>query len=143
MTSPCTDDEWDPSEEPPASPAQSGSGVLHTVPADLTPAELVDQVIALEGRLVNLPVIEQAKGALMVLYGLTPDAAFAVLRSHSQHRNIKVRDIAAQLVRRAGHGPLSEAALGEPDRLLHSVTDGLVMPAAVTPEFGIQCRTPW
>jgi hypothetical protein len=45
-------------------------------------------------------VIEQAKGALMIAYGLDADQAFALLRWHSQHTNIKLRDIAAGLVAR-------------------------------------------
>lgn len=44
--------------------------------------------------------IEQAKGALMVTYGLDEDEAFAVLRWHSQHHNIKLRDIAARITDR-------------------------------------------
>jgi hypothetical protein len=39
-------------------------------------------------------VIDQAKGALMITYGINSDAAFALLRWHSQHGNIKLRDIA-------------------------------------------------
>lgn len=39
--------------------------------------------------------IEQAKGALMITYGLDENEAFALLRWHSQHTNIKLRDIAA------------------------------------------------
>lgn len=42
--------------------------------------------------------IDQAKGALMITYGINEDAAFAVLRWHSQHRNIKLRDIATAIV---------------------------------------------
>jgi ANTAR domain/PAS fold len=42
--------------------------------------------------------IDQAKGALMVAYGLSDSEAFAVLRWHSQHANIKIRDLAAELM---------------------------------------------
>src|SRR6476620_8461447 len=41
--------------------------------------------------------IEQAKGALMITYGLDDDEAFALLRWHSQHSNIKLRDIATAI----------------------------------------------
>jgi hypothetical protein len=51
MTSPWTEDGWSAPEEPPVSAAQPGPGVLHTVPADVTPGDLVDKVIALEDRL--------------------------------------------------------------------------------------------
>jgi GAF domain-containing protein len=49
---------------------------------------------ALESR----DVIGQAKGILMARHALTPDAAFEALRQASQHRNIKLRDIAEQVV---------------------------------------------
>lgn len=49
---------------------------------------------ALESR----DVIGQAKGILMVRRGCTPEAAFEALRKVSQHRNIKLRDIAEQVV---------------------------------------------
>ncbi|GAB2662866.1 PAS and ANTAR domain-containing protein [Nocardia goodfellowii] len=42
--------------------------------------------------------IEQAKGALMLVYGLTPDQAFRLLRWRSQETNIKLRALATQLV---------------------------------------------
>ncbi|MBF6435377.1 PAS and ANTAR domain-containing protein [Nocardia cyriacigeorgica] len=43
-------------------------------------------------------VIEQAKGALMLIYGLSADEAFRVLRWRSQETNIKLRDFAELLV---------------------------------------------
>jgi hypothetical protein len=72
-------------------------GPFSALSREPTRAELLAQVAALEGKLASLPAIEQAKGALMVTYGITADAAFAVLRFHSQTRNVKVRAIAAQL----------------------------------------------
>ncbi len=42
-------------------------------------------------------VIEQAKGMLMVLYGVDAQSAFALLREQSQHHNVKLREIAAQV----------------------------------------------
>jgi GAF domain-containing protein len=56
---------------------------------------------ALESR----DVIGQAKGILMSRRGCTPDVAFEALRKVSQHRNIKLRDIAEQVVY---HGDLEE-----------------------------------
>jgi hypothetical protein len=44
--------------------------------------------------------IEQAKGALMITYGLDEDEAFALLRWHSQHSNIKLRDIVSAITGR-------------------------------------------
>ncbi|WP_457254754.1 PAS and ANTAR domain-containing protein [Pedococcus sp. P5_B7] len=43
-------------------------------------------------------VIERAKGALMVRYGLEADAAFELLKSWSSTRNEKLRDVARQVV---------------------------------------------
>lgn len=57
---------------------------------------------ALESR----DVIGQAKGILMARRGCTPDVAFEALRKVSQHCNIKLRDIAEQVVY---HGDLEEA----------------------------------
>jgi ANTAR domain/PAS fold len=42
--------------------------------------------------------IEQAKGMLMLIYGIDSDAAFNLLRSLSQQVNIKVRLLAEQIV---------------------------------------------
>jgi PAS domain-containing protein len=43
-------------------------------------------------------VIERAKGALMVRYGLDADAAFELLKNWSSTRNEKLRDVARQVV---------------------------------------------
>ncbi|MGY4712232.1 PAS and ANTAR domain-containing protein [Mycolicibacterium sp. CBM1] len=42
--------------------------------------------------------IEQAKGMLMVIYGIDADAAFDLLRWRSQEANIKLRLLAGQLI---------------------------------------------
>lgn len=42
--------------------------------------------------------IEQAKGALILMYGISADQAFKVLRWRSQETNIKLRAVAAQIV---------------------------------------------
>src|SRR5581483_8106462 len=49
---------------------------------------------ALESR----DVIGQAKGILMARRRCTPDAAFEALRRASQHRNVKLRQVAEQVV---------------------------------------------
>lgn len=100
------------------------------MPAGPSPSELIDLMSALQGRLATLPVIEQAKGALMMTYGLTADAAFAVLRSHSQNRNIKIRDLAAELISNAPHSPFGARAQGELNRMLEAVTERFRRPAS-------------
>ncbi|MFD3592452.1 PAS and ANTAR domain-containing protein [Nocardia sp. NPDC058640] len=42
--------------------------------------------------------IEQAKGALILMYGISAEQAFKVLRWRSQETNIKLREVAAQIV---------------------------------------------
>ncbi|MFE3446145.1 PAS and ANTAR domain-containing protein [Nocardia sp. NPDC059180] len=53
---------------------------------------------ALPELLTARAVIEQAKGVLMLVYGLTSDQAFRVLTWRSQETNVKLRSLAAQLV---------------------------------------------
>jgi GAF domain-containing protein len=52
----------------------------------------------LEQAMGSRAVIEQAKGVLMGLRGITEQEAFEILRNHSQNRNIKVRDLAQRIV---------------------------------------------
>lgn len=55
--------------------------------------------------------IEQAKGALMLSYGLDADAAFAMLRWWSRNRNMKVRDVAERLLEVVQSGDVSHQSL--------------------------------
>jgi ANTAR domain len=52
----------------------------------------------MQARLETMPVIEQAKGILMAQYRCRPEEAFDLLRRASQTANVKVSDLAAQLV---------------------------------------------
>jgi AmiR/NasT family two-component response regulator len=52
----------------------------------------------LQARLESQPVIEQAKGILMAKSGCKPEEAFDILRRASQRTNVKVRDLAAEIV---------------------------------------------
>ena len=54
----------------------------------------------LRAQLDSLPVIEQAKGILMAQRGCSADEAFRILRATSQRNNTRVRDLAAEIVRR-------------------------------------------
>ncbi|MFQ6227139.1 ANTAR domain-containing protein [Nocardia sp. NPDC002869] len=49
------------------------------------------------GKIAARELIEQAKGALMMVYGITADQAFRVLIWRSQETNTKLRDLAAIL----------------------------------------------
>jgi hypothetical protein len=46
----------------------------------------------------NRASIEQAKGVLMYIYGIGPDAAFDLLRWRSQEGNVKLRALAEQVL---------------------------------------------
>jgi hypothetical protein len=46
----------------------------------------------------NRAIIEQAKGMLMAAYDMHADAAFAILRWRSQELNLKLHDVARQIV---------------------------------------------
>ena len=52
----------------------------------------------LQGAFGRRAVIEQAKGILMCRHGIDADAAFGMLRDHSQHTGHKVADVAAAIV---------------------------------------------
>lgn len=53
----------------------------------------------LEQALVSRSTVDMAKGILMARLGLDPDGAFDALRSISQRRHVKLRDLAVELVR--------------------------------------------
>ncbi|HUF96709.1 MAG TPA: GAF and ANTAR domain-containing protein [Ilumatobacter sp.] len=60
--------------------------------------------------------IEQAKGIIMHTMGVGADAAFETLRSQSQHENVKLHDLASDIVERAGRKPAPGAAGGKTGR---------------------------
>ncbi|MGW2788070.1 ANTAR domain-containing protein [Streptomyces populi] len=51
-------------------------------------------------------VVDQAIGVVILLGGLSPEQGFDVLRTVSQHTNIKLREIAEQIVAWARNGQL-------------------------------------
>lgn len=78
---------------------------------------------AVEASAGSRAVIEQAKGALMLAYGLDPDQAFSMLRWWSRNRNVKVRDLASRLVEVAQAGQVSDSDLrSNIDAQLHDIT---------------------
>ena len=52
----------------------------------------------LEQAMASRAVIEQAKGVIMAMRGVPEHEAFEVLRKTSQDRNVKVRELAQQIV---------------------------------------------
>jgi ANTAR domain-containing protein len=62
-------------------------------------------------------VIEQAKGMLMLVYGVDADEAFDVLRKQSQDNNVKLFLVAEQVMKdlvelARNRGPVRQLALG-------------------------------
>lgn len=70
--------------------------------------------------------IEQAKGSLMLAYGLDAAQAFAMLKWWSSSRNVKIRELAERLVEIARSGEASDTSVRNGfDALLHDLTDPL------------------
>lgn len=67
-------------------------------------SDLVTEVEQLREALTSRATIEQAKGILMLRSRCTDQEAFAMLSRSSQERNIKLRDVAAELVAIATRG---------------------------------------
>lgn len=61
-------------------------------------AQLAEEVDQLRSAMASRAVIEQAKGILMAVRGLTDDQAFQALVSQSQRDNVKLRVLARQFV---------------------------------------------
>ena len=68
--------------------------------------------------------IEQAKGALMLVHGITAVDAFAVLRWHSQHANIKLRALARMITDGISTPTAGETPTQKISRLLGGVVAG-------------------
>lgn len=73
----------------------------HGFYVDVSPAEHHQQrrlTAAIAEIAENRAAIEQAKGMLMVIYGIASEAAFDLLRWRSQEANVKLRLLAEQVV---------------------------------------------
>lgn len=73
----------------------------HGFYVDVTPTEQQEQQrvsAAIAEIAENRATIEQAKGMLMVVYGISAEAAFDLLRWRSQEGNVKLRMLAEQVV---------------------------------------------
>ncbi len=94
---------------------------------DLTPEFAAENAAAADAAVAASAAaretIEQAKGVLMLGYGLDADAAFAMLRWWSRNRNVKVREIADRLIEVARMGHMSHPGLrGMLDTLIDDLT---------------------
>ena len=88
---------------------------------DVTDVMQADVTAAVSQASVSRAVIEQAKGVLMVGYGITAERAFDILVWRSQETNIKVRDLAERFVA-AFTGRLPNDVLSDLDHTLLTVT---------------------
>jgi hypothetical protein len=87
--------------------ATAAGAVLANVTAYWTAFQLSEN---LSEAMRSRAVIEQAKGILMARSpGLTPDAAFDLLRKASQRENVKLRNIAHRIVARRTNGQSDES----------------------------------
>ena len=92
-----------------------------TVPHTRSSAALATSMLA--AATASRTVIDEAKGALMLAYGLDDDAAFGLLRWYSQHTNLKLRTLAERLIDAATGRPLlPTAARRGLDEVLSDVT---------------------
>lgn len=73
------------------------TATTHPTPASPAPHDLDEAVCDF---VRHRAVIEQAKGMLMLIYGIDADHAFELLRWQSQDTNVKLRDLAQQVVAR-------------------------------------------
>ena len=107
-----------------------GTGVTHLTGyyVDLTPEFTAENSAAADAAVAASAAardtIEQAKGVLMLAYGLDADAAFAMLKWWSRNRNVKVRDVADRLLAVAREGHVSHPGLR---RLLDALLDDLTV----------------
>ncbi|MFL6028166.1 MAG: PAS and ANTAR domain-containing protein [Nocardioidaceae bacterium] len=93
--------------------------LMHGFMVDVTASGEQETSAALQAALKNRAGIEQVKGAIMLVHGLEADAAFALLRSHSQVYNKKVAAIVADLLVAFATRPEEESVTrGELDQML-------------------------
>lgn len=75
--------------------ADAAGAVIHHAGEE---KQLRDLTTQLEEAMISRDVIEQAKGILVGRYRCTPEEAFARLVKVSQHRNIRIRELARTLI---------------------------------------------
>lgn len=101
---------------------------VHGYFVDITEAQraatAADIEAAVEASAATRADIEQAKGALMVVHGITDVDAFAVLMWHSQHANIKLRVLARMITDGISTPTIGETPGQKVSRLLGGVVAG-------------------
>lgn len=92
--------------------AQLTSMTAATVTAALRHYDEATLTDHLRNALSSRSVIDQAMGIIMATQRCTPKAAFDILRTVSQNRNIPLREIAAELVDRTATSPAAPSSPG-------------------------------
>jgi hypothetical protein len=82
----------------------------------------IESTRAVQASSESRATIEQAKGALMLAYGLNPEAAFTMLEWWSKNHNIKIRDLASRLMEATQVRPAVTGLQQSLDRLLFDLT---------------------
>ncbi len=91
--------------------------VARTVPTALRITEQVQLAEHLQEALANRSTIDQALGVLMAQNRCSRDEAFGILRRASQHRNLKLREVAAAVIERfTGHPAAEPPPFSPPQR---------------------------
>lgn len=85
---------------------------------DVTRAVQSDVSIAVSEIAASRAEIEQAKGVLMLAYGISADRAFDVLVWRSQETNMKVRELARHFMAAIAHLRLAPRTVEQLDRVL-------------------------
>ncbi|MFI5958855.1 GAF and ANTAR domain-containing protein [Cryptosporangium sp. NPDC051539] len=76
--------------------------VVNVVTVALRHFEQVELIEQLRGALMSRATIDQAIGVLVAREGIDPEQAFVLLRRASQNSNVKLREVAAAILRSAG-----------------------------------------
>jgi hypothetical protein len=99
--------------------ADSQTVAINGFIVDVTGSSRHETNAALQATLVNRAAIEQVKGVVMLVYGLSADAAFQMLVGHSQIANKKVSAIANAMVSALDQrSPTEIISRSEVDRML-------------------------
>lgn len=82
--------------------AANGSGALALA---LRLSDVLARNEQLRSSLESRPVIDQAMGIIMAFHRCTPEQALKLLRTQSQNKNVKLRDVAAGIVTQVSGEP--------------------------------------
>jgi hypothetical protein len=103
---------------------------VHGFKVDVTEVQRLttarEVAVAMELMAQSRPVIEQAKGALMTIYGLDDEDAFLLLRRYSQQANVKLRDVARNITEALPDGDLPVGSRATWDELADELRDSRV-----------------